>query len=172
MSEFAFLESSKLISRKIMKFPHCFLYSYPGDTIDTQLTNIKTSMDNIKTDIDFAKTGTCDRCSQTVDSRLDLLETYKTGVEGFFSDVGGHFETDENLNTIGEFQRNVMAAFNSIRNTLFNHKDAIVNHVSTRLNTIESRTVMRNQFVYNLERKTKCTNAKVKRNNFFSRKKK
>ena len=124
-------------------------------------------MDNIKTDIDFAKIGTCDRCSQTVDSRLDLLETYKTGVEGFFSDVGGHFETDENLNTIGEFQRNVMAAFNSIRNTLFNHKDAIVNHVSTRLNTIESRTVMRNQFVYNLERKTKCTNAKVKKPTIF-----
>ena len=150
-----------------MQFLHCFLYSYLGDTIDTQLTNIKTSIDNIKTDIDFAKTGTCDRCSQTVDSRLDLLETYKTGVEDFFSNVGGHFETDENLNTIGEFQRNVMAAFNSIRNTLFNHKDAIVNHVSTRLSTIESRTVMRNQFVYNLDRKTKCTNAKVKKISFF-----
>ena len=125
------------------------------------MKSLKTSVSNIATDIDLPKLGTCDKCKQTVDSRLDLLETYKTEVEEFFSNVGGHFEADENLNNIGEFQRNVVAAFNYIRNTLFNHKDAIVNHVSTRLNTIESRTVMRNQFVYNLDRKTKCTNAKV-----------
>ena len=139
------------------------LICYLGDTIDTRLTNLENSINTISTDIDLKKTGTCERCSQTVDSRIDLLETYKTGVEGFFSNVGGHFESDENLNTIGEFQRNVVAVFNSIRNTLFNAKDAIVNHVSMRLSTIESRNVMRSQFVYNLDRKTKCTNAKVKK---------